>query len=59
VCAIMKIMVQGMKTAARMRPNFSFGFILEKRETRELEKVLGRMLPYFQTFGAWLRGIKL
>ena len=58
--AIMKIKVQGMKTAPRMRPNFSFGFILKKRETRELEKVLHTchlILNIWSTFGAWLRGI--
>jgi hypothetical protein len=42
--AIMKIKVQGMRTAPRMRPNFSFGFILEKRETRELRRCWTRYL---------------
>jgi hypothetical protein len=54
--AIRKINVQGMKTAPRIRPNFSFRFILDKRETREPREASEKALDVCYLIGAWLRG---
>ena len=61
--AIMKMKVQGIRTAPRMRPNFSFRFILDEGGTRELEKVLDvcywyNLILNIRCLKPWLRGIR-